>query len=145
MIGLVYISKSNRSFTDLEIEQLAEAAAWNNKLHDLTGYLYMEGDYFLQYLEGRKSKVEQLFQNICSDARHKVLRSAQQDNLQKHRFLSWHMKYLSKKELRPINMEKIMIDYMMVFLAEGEEPQEKEQYRIWRMVDLISQSQWKMA
>ena len=73
-VRVLYASKVANSYPDLKqdlIEILNTAVDFNYR-NEITGVLYYGHGYFVQCLEGRKSKVDDLFyQRILKDPRHK--------------------------------------------------------------------------
>lgn len=68
---LVYISRATQPVTDAELQALARISQENNKKVDITGVLIMNGQYFLQVLEGPSDAVNQAYTRILRDPRHK--------------------------------------------------------------------------
>ena len=68
---LVYISATHEEFSRSEIASLLEVSRSNNNANDITGLLLHAGGGFIQVLEGRADAIDQTFQTICNDERHK--------------------------------------------------------------------------
>lgn len=75
---LLYTSLASRPMKEADLFELLEQSRYNNGLYGLTGMLlYMEGKFitktegrFIQFLEGSKAAVLQVFNSICRDQRH---------------------------------------------------------------------------
>ncbi len=94
-----YISKFARPLTRDEITQLAADAADRNRLMGVTGMLMSTGDIFYQVLEGPVDAVDQLFQKIAVDPRHRdVLVLGVQEEVEDRQFPSWGMKKVNLEE-----------------------------------------------
>ncbi|MBT8472255.1 MAG: BLUF domain-containing protein [Marinicaulis sp.] len=53
-----------------ELEEIAKVSQKNNRENNITGALLCEGSHFLQLIEGKKAKLDQLFEKIKIDSRH---------------------------------------------------------------------------
>lgn len=133
---IVYVSQALVHFNDASLDKLASLAAQKNNQFDITGYLYYQKGIFIQYLEGSQLHVRQLFSNIKKDSRHKVLNMQTNEAIVKRKFPLWKMRQLQKDELSQINMEHILIDYMM-HCARVQNKILNEEI-IWRIVDKLS-------
>lgn len=136
LLGLVYVSKALENFDDTSLEEIASFAAKQNDRFHITGYLYYEKGIFMQYVEGSKLNVLQLFSNIEKDSRHEVLNIQTNKTLIKRKFPLWKMRQLQKHELSQTNMEHILIDYMK-HCTEVNNIALNEDI-VWRIVDKLS-------
>ena len=59
---------------DNQIARIGAVASERNALQDITGMLLVQQDSFLQILEGEKSRVTELFEQIKLDPRHTNVR-----------------------------------------------------------------------
>ncbi|MBQ4804936.1 BLUF domain-containing protein [Aquimarina sp. MMG015] len=65
-----YVSTASRFLTNSDINELFEFVKINNNSLNITGILmYSDGNFF-QILEGEKTLIKDLFQNILADSRH---------------------------------------------------------------------------
>jgi Sensors of blue-light using FAD len=71
MKQLVYISKATVPFTSDSLKALTDVAMTNNKKLDVTGCMLYASGYFLQLLEGADTNVQNLYNKIEKDPRHK--------------------------------------------------------------------------
>lgn len=98
---LVYTSLPRTEMTSEVLEDIAKSSARNNKKNGITGILLgIEGRY-LQYLEGEKSAVLDLFEKLKSDGRHYEVHKWIQGNAKKRIFSDWSMAswMLTNKEI----------------------------------------------
>jgi len=113
LLGLIYISRSTAEFNVGALRQLATTAAVKNKDLNVTGYLYFDQGYFLQYIEGHFQTIRDLMQTISQDERHDIIKILERDGLTKRKFPRWHMQYLSMNFMKLIKMEDILIENML--------------------------------
>lgn len=70
---IIYVSSAVRLFSDAELRALLKKSRENNARSGITGLLlYREGN-FMQLLEGEKKAVEEKFERISRDPRHRGL------------------------------------------------------------------------
>ena len=74
MDRLVYISSLNEELSAKTFDEFLKSFSFANKLHDITGCLYINKKTVVQILEGEKRKLDQLMENIDFDNRHTVHR-----------------------------------------------------------------------
>lgn len=67
---LIYVSSASWLFSDADLIRLLLEARHNNERLGITGMLVYCDGTFIQVLEGERSVVEQLFQQIEQDPRH---------------------------------------------------------------------------
>ena len=70
MIELIYISGTPNTLDQSTIFEILNSSHAKNKLNDLTGHLYYDGNSFLQIIEGEESAVRSLYEKIKIDPRH---------------------------------------------------------------------------
>jgi len=75
LVRLIYASQVTDRVTQEDIQQIVEAAKRNNSRAELTGLLCFNRKYFLQVLEGSRTKVNAAYQHIKKDPRHNNLTS----------------------------------------------------------------------
>jgi len=87
---LCYLSKSTipAHLLEEELEKIESVASYNNQKSGVFGCLLFRNDYFLQYLEGAKQPVQEVYQHISQDSRHTALQiissGYQAENLYSH-------------------------------------------------------------
>ncbi len=112
MKGILYISLAKHNFTSNELDTLVCNASNYNQKYGITGYLYFEKGYFLQYIEGEESVIDVLIHTIQKDPRHEVINILEDQDIIARRFPTWHMHQLAKSSLIQLNIENILMDYM---------------------------------
>ena len=70
MFELVCCSKASPSLTMDDIRAILDTANQFNDAHDITGCLLYYNNEFVQLLEGDKTEVLDLYENIKRDKRH---------------------------------------------------------------------------
>lgn len=96
LVRILYASKAKGLQSDLKndlIDILNLAVDFNSK-NEITGVLYYGNGYFVQCLEGLKSKVEDLFYNkILKDSRHQNCEILFYEKCETGLFTHWNMKF----------------------------------------------------
>lgn len=88
---LVYVSQSVRKMSPADLSAIQETAKSNNAPLDVTGSLFYNGGWFLQVLEGPEATLEQLYQKIELDPRHKNSRILYNEPAKYRTFPRWSM------------------------------------------------------
>ena len=93
MHRIIYLSSAIKLFTDEEINNLLQISRLNNELKDITGLLlYSEGN-FIQILEGSKVDIQETFEKIKLDTRHKNIITIINEPIKNRTFSDWRMGY----------------------------------------------------
>jgi hypothetical protein len=92
---LIYVSDINRILTQQEIDDILEKSKKNNKLGHVTGVLIHDDSHFLQYLEGDRGKLQELYLKIKTDRRHQNCSILNFEKIGKRTFHQWEMAYKS--------------------------------------------------
>jgi len=74
-----------------ELEQILSASRRNNAAAGLTGVLLVEGDFFIQVLEGSRRDITRLFGKLLHDARHVDVELAMFEETSERLFSNWSM------------------------------------------------------
>lgn len=104
---LIYYSKPERILTD-EIENISVTSQANNYLDGITGVLFFSGDWFVQILEGGRTKLSQRFQKILADERHRHVVLVEFAAIDERSFPDWEMRYIGGNP----NYDQIVRRYM---------------------------------
>ena len=67
---IVYVSSAAEPVEDAEIDKLVAASEERNHCRNISGLLLHKDGRFMQFLEGPKENVTELYDSICRDARH---------------------------------------------------------------------------
>jgi hypothetical protein len=76
---------------DNELIDILKVARSRNAENDVTGVLLYSDGTFIQVLEGEADNVDQVFESISNDKRHKNLIKLVDSNLHKKHFPDWNM------------------------------------------------------
>ena len=90
---LVYTSVRNTTCTDEEIDKIISSCKKNNPHRNITGILMYSKKRFIQYLEGSKDELTELYELIKTDTRHSGVMLRDISTIDERRFPSWHMGY----------------------------------------------------
>ena len=135
MKGLVYISKTNSNFQDKELEPLIDLSAKKNSKEDITGYISYDGDgIFIQYIEGEDKRINELFDLIYKDNRHRITHFVGKE-IDERRFPSWNMRLLEGHDFKAIH--DIMLSHLF-HLNTTPELADYKNKMIWSAVDTIA-------
>ena len=88
---LVYQSQATRPLDAADLDQLLLDARVANELAEVTGALLYGGQRFVQYLEGARADVEQIYARIARASQHQRLEILEQGRVEKRLFQRWHM------------------------------------------------------
>jgi len=88
---LIYMSTSVRLFNDADLKELLRKSQANNLVNNLSGMLlYSEGS-FVQVLEGDAKELDETYNKIKKDPRHKNIIQLAEGELQERLFPNWSM------------------------------------------------------
>ena len=89
--ALVYQSQATHPLDAGDLDQLLLDARVANELAEVTGALLYGGQRFIQYLEGTRADVEQIYARIARASQHHRLEILEQGRVDKRLFQRWHM------------------------------------------------------
>lgn len=89
--AVVYQSHATRPMEASDLDTLLLDARINNELANVTGALLYGSQRFVQYLEGSRVDVEQIYARIARASQHHRLEVLQQGRVETRRFQRWHM------------------------------------------------------
>jgi len=95
---LVYSSLRKSICNKDEIQKILESCKRNNPEKGITGILLHSSSRFIQYLEGPKQEVEELFELIKWDDRHTSIKLRNFEPILERIFPSWEMGYKDLEE-----------------------------------------------
>jgi hypothetical protein len=91
MVRLLYVSRSAGPQTTTVTRSILEKAQGHNSAQGITGVLCQGQGFFIQVLEGERSRVNALFRRIAADPRHKDVELLQYEEIQQRQFSKWSM------------------------------------------------------
>jgi hypothetical protein len=91
MLQITYISTARPELPASAIGEILSASRTNNAAAGVTGLLLYDGYRFLQALEGEPAMVNQTFQRIKADPRHRAVVTLSSRDVSERSFGSWAM------------------------------------------------------
>ncbi|MGB1237553.1 MAG: BLUF domain-containing protein [Pseudomonadales bacterium] len=108
----IYSSRARMDFGALQLNKLTTAAQQFNYDTDITGFLYYDGGFFFQYIEGPQEALGYLFSRIEGDRRHSVMCSATEPLQRERLFKGWSMHLIGRQALVDAKVEGSLIELM---------------------------------
>jgi hypothetical protein len=132
---LIYTSSRKATCDDGEIEKILNSCNKNNSSKDITGVLLHSEKRFLQYLEGDKSEIMQLFDTIKLDERHGGVNLRYFSPINERLFPSWHMGYKDVNKKNTHFQTNIKAEDKEIFrsLIEDKQQSETEGIRVLKL------------
>ena len=99
---IIYLSSVSKDLTNEEVHNLLLLSKINNKKNNISGLLLFIDGNFIQVLEGDKDTINDLFQKIEKDTRHKNVTKVIEDTIESRQFENWDMGFsvINSKDLR---------------------------------------------
>jgi hypothetical protein len=91
--SILYVSVTNKDYSDKELDKLLVQFRTNNKVYGITGILLYYNRNVIQYIEGDPEKIYILFNNITKDDRHYHVIKLHSESIEDRKFPVWHMGY----------------------------------------------------
>ena len=91
---LVYVSTSSGEPQELELAELLQQSREANERHHITGFLMYVDRHYFQVIEGEKSDIDTLFDNIKRDKRHFQVTRAFYASIKERHFKNWSMAFI---------------------------------------------------
>lgn len=91
LINLIYASSAVHQMGDEELLEILKKSRENNARLGVTGMLLYRGGNFLQVLEGERTVVTELYQQIAKDRRHHQVSKLVERPVQERGFALWSM------------------------------------------------------
>lgn len=107
MIRLVYLSHAVKPFSTDELMSLLRQCRHGNAVSGITGMLLYFNECFVQVLEGKEEAVNQAFQKIKRDPRHRNVTELERNYITERQFPDWSMGFdeLDLTQLSNLNIE----------------------------------------
>jgi len=93
LISVAYVSSEAEPFDDARLAELLTHSRAANRARDVTGMLLHRRGRFFQVVEGPEDAVEELFEKIAVDSRHRDIRVLLREDIEVRRFDEWTMGY----------------------------------------------------
>lgn len=137
MYTLTYESIAVKRMGSGEMDELLAKARKFNNSQGITGCLvyYMGG--FVQVLEGDKQAVENLYEKIKVDKRHKNVNMFSSDEIKSRTFPNWGMAYYPIDESKTSEVEYEQFKRNLLLLADLVEPTNITAKMFWKRIKLL--------
>ena len=116
MYELIYCSSSSNDINSDDLEDILNTARTFNTKNDITGCLLYYKSEFIQILEGEKSIIQKLYNNISKDKRHKGTILVAEGEKEERSFDNWSMAFyeLSDDDVNDL-CEQLFVDNFIAF------------------------------
>jgi len=104
MVRIVYVSVATQPFSEDDLLHLLAKCRSSNTERSISGQLIYSDGTFMQVLEGPESAIDETYNKIKDDPRHKNVQLIERKAIRQRQFPDWSMgfKSLSRDELREI-------------------------------------------
>jgi hypothetical protein len=110
MYYLIYLSTGNNWFNETQLQDILATSQINNRRDNITGMLLYGDGNFIQLLEGEEAMVQQTFNRISNDERHKSITHIAGGILAERNFPEWAMGF---KAIDALNVTKFKGSVLM--------------------------------
>ena len=93
LFSVTYLSMSNIPAHSVDMLDIERAALRNNPIDGLTGFLYFDGIFFLQVLEGKRQALDNMLAKLHVDPRHSDVTILRDQPLPHRQFGAWSMAF----------------------------------------------------
>jgi hypothetical protein len=101
LVRLLYVSRAVKADDSEATESILGSARAYNLSHGITGILCYGGGIYLQALEGGRKQVNELYNIIIKDPRHKDVALLHYEEITERRFGGWTMGQVRLDKLNP--------------------------------------------
>jgi hypothetical protein len=113
LFHIAYISKNaiegSTALVQEEIHKILQAAHRNNPEKGITGALLYSGGYFCQVIEGSEEALEELFENIQMDDRHREVAVLHFEPIEERNFANWSMALAGIEDDARFNLDGLLL------------------------------------
>ena len=99
LIELTYVSEPAQEMSFLGLMRLLYHSYLRNTSMGITGALIFENNRFGQVIEGPRSQIEDLWEKIQKDTRHKNIRLIESKPIERRSFSKWTMVFQGSEEI----------------------------------------------
>jgi len=101
LVRLLYASRAAEPVTAELIESILRSSHKYNPALGITGVLCHGGDVYMQVLEGGRAAVNDLYNKIVRDSRHRQVMLLLYEEVAERRFAGWTMGHVNLKKINP--------------------------------------------
>jgi hypothetical protein len=101
LVRLLYASRAAEPVTADLIDAILRSSHAHNPALGITGVLCYGGDVYMQVLEGGRSAVNDLYNKIVRDSRHREVMLLLYEEIAERRFAGWTMGHVNLKKINP--------------------------------------------
>lgn len=103
----MYISTAVNKFTKEDLDDLLTVSRTKNAEFGITGLLILKDYVIIQYIEGDKKHIKQLYENIKKDTRHVNVTLLKEEPIEQKLFENWSMGVKYYEHLEGVELEYI--------------------------------------
>ncbi len=93
MLQLIYVSTATQEMGTGDLADLLRTSRQNNDRLNISGLLLYRKDAFLQVIEGQEPVVDQLYERIRADERHRDVTTLSRTDIEARDFPDWAMAF----------------------------------------------------
>jgi hypothetical protein len=101
LVRLLYASRAAEPVTAELVDSILRSSHEHNPKLGITGVLCYGGDVYMQVLEGGRSAVNNLYNTIVRDSRHREVMLLKYGEIAERRFAGWTMGHVNLKKINP--------------------------------------------
>jgi len=101
LVRLLYASRAAEPVTSDLIDSILRSSHTHNPALGITGVLCYGGDVYMQVLDGGRSAVNDLYNKIVRDSRHREVMLLLYEEIAERRFAGWTMGHVNLKKINP--------------------------------------------
>jgi Sensors of blue-light using FAD len=101
LVRLLYASRAAEPVTPELVDSILRSSHEHNPKLGITGVLCYGGDVYMQVLEGGRSAVNNLYNTIVRDSRHREVMLLKYGEIAERRFAGWTMGHVNLKKINP--------------------------------------------
>ena len=110
LVRLIYCSTPNVEVNKQIIDDIVNVSIENNKKMSITGVLCFDDKYFLQWVEGPRSSINDLYCRLIKDDRHKELVLLDYSPISSRNFPHWSMTSICAKSIKEATLLKYVYE-----------------------------------
>jgi len=101
LVRLLYASRAAEPVTAELVDSILRSSHTHNPALGITGVLCYGGDVYMQVLEGGRAAVNNLYNTIVRDSRHREVMLLKYSEIAERRFAGWTMGHVNLKKINP--------------------------------------------